>query len=293
MNETTAKLLEKALLVSPDDWETRAHLVLHYLEAGAPQRAEVLLQASPAPARTEDHRLLAARVRIETDPDAALAALQEILAANPGCARAYLLLARLYLKRGLKEDARRKYGAATVIDESLADPQFEALLGLANPPGGLPPTPVAIGQDPRSLAPGNRPGPEVSPEEIASALDELQRGDDGEVPKTTFADIGGMHEVIERIRMNIIYPFKNPEVFRKFNKRPGGGILLYGPPGCGKTHLARATAGECGAAFLSIAVTDVLSKWLGESERHLHELFESAGAGRRPCFSSTKSTPWA
>jgi len=92
----------------------------------------------------------------------------------------------------------------------------------------------------------------------------------------TFDDIGGMQEVIERVRMNIIYPFKNPDVFRKFNKRSGGGILLYGPPGCGKTHLARATAGECGARFVSVAITDILSKWLGESERHLHEIFENA-----------------
>jgi SpoVK/Ycf46/Vps4 family AAA+-type ATPase len=51
---------------------------------------------------------------------------------------------------------------------------------------------------------------------------------------------------------------------------------MYGPPGCGKTHLARATAGECGAAFISVAITDILSKWLGESERHLHEIFELA-----------------
>jgi SpoVK/Ycf46/Vps4 family AAA+-type ATPase len=76
--------------------------------------------------------------------------------------------------------------------------------------------------------------------------------------------------------MNIIYPFKNPGVFQKFNRSAGGGILLYGPPGCGKTHIARATAGECRATFLSIAITDVLSKWIGESERHLHDLFETA-----------------
>ena len=76
--------------------------------------------------------------------------------------------------------------------------------------------------------------------------------------------------------MNIVYPFKNPSVFQKFKKRPGGGILLYGPPGCGKTHIARATAGECDATFMSIAITDVLSKWLGQSEQHLHELFETA-----------------
>ena len=87
-----------------------------------------------------------------------------------------------------------------------------------------------------------------------------------------------MEEVIERVRMNIIYPFRNPEVFRKFNRSAGGGILMYGPPGCGKTHLARATAGECNAKFMSVAITDILSKWIGESERHLHDIFENARA---------------
>ena len=65
-----------------------------------------------------------------------------------------------------------------------------------------------------------------------------------EAPVITFDHIGGMKDVIERIRMNIIYPFKNPETFRKFNKKPGGGILMYWSAGCGKTHIARATAGE-------------------------------------------------
>jgi SpoVK/Ycf46/Vps4 family AAA+-type ATPase len=63
-----------------------------------------------------------------------------------------------------------------------------------------------------------------------------------------------------RSRMNIIYPFRNTELFQKFKKRAGGGSLCYGPPGCGKTHIARATAGECEAGFISLAITDVLSK---------------------------------
>jgi SpoVK/Ycf46/Vps4 family AAA+-type ATPase len=113
----------------------------------------------------------------------------------------------------------------------------------------------------------------VSSEETAAALAALE---EGEQPRTTFNDIGGMQDVIERIRMNIIYPFKNPAVFQKFNKKPGGGILLYGPPGCGKTHIARATAGECGAVFITVAITDILSKWLGESEQRLHQVFQTA-----------------
>jgi len=206
--------------------------------------------------------LLKARVQLETAPSDALLTLQDVLARNKACAQAYLLLAKIYQKRGLRDEARKKYGAATVIDESLHDPQLEAWLGLSDVPA-VEPTLALI--------------PTESAEDSAVAVVEtLVFPGEPERPKTTFEDIGGMVEIIERIRMNIIYPFKNPEVFKKFNKKPGGGILMYGPPGCGKTHIARATAGECGATFIPIAITDILSKWLGESEQHLHQIFEQA-----------------
>ena len=85
-----------------------------------------------------------------------------------------------------------------------------------------------------------------------------------------------MADVKERIRMAIIYPFQQPEVFAAYGKRPGGGLLLYGPPGVGKTYIARATAGEVGARFISVGISDVLDMWHGESEKKLHTLFETA-----------------
>jgi transitional endoplasmic reticulum ATPase len=92
----------------------------------------------------------------------------------------------------------------------------------------------------------------------------------------TFADIGGLDDVKRRIHRKIILPFSKPSLFQRFKRRVGGGILLYGPPGCGKTLMARATAGECGATFVNVSIADVLDMYIGESERRLHEVFVAA-----------------
>jgi transitional endoplasmic reticulum ATPase len=97
-----------------------------------------------------------------------------------------------------------------------------------------------------------------------------------------FSSIIGMEELKKSIRLKIIEPFLNPGLFARFRSNAGGGILLYGPPGCGKTMLARAVANECGAGFLSVGVSDVLNMWLGESERNLAAMFEKARS-QRPC----------
>lgn len=95
-------------------------------------------------------------------------------------------------------------------------------------------------------------------------------------PGVTFADIGGLEEVKRRLNRSFLLPLKQPELYAQFGKSSRGGLLLYGPPGCGKTYIARALAGEIGARFLSIAISDVLDMYIGESERKLHELFENA-----------------
>ncbi|HEY7418364.1 MAG TPA: AAA family ATPase, partial [Ktedonobacteraceae bacterium] len=92
----------------------------------------------------------------------------------------------------------------------------------------------------------------------------------------SFKDVGGLEALKEQIRMNIIYPFQQPELFKSFGRKVGGGLLLYGPPGCGKTFLARATAGECKAHFINISIHDVLDMYIGNSEKNLHEIFEVA-----------------
>ncbi|MEJ0105075.1 MAG: AAA family ATPase [Bacteroidota bacterium] len=97
-----------------------------------------------------------------------------------------------------------------------------------------------------------------------------------EKPKWKFRDVGGMQRVKDEISIKIIQPLKNPELYKAFGKKTGGGILLYGPPGCGKTFIAKATAGEIDAKFINIGLHDILDMWVGNSEKNLHEIFEMA-----------------
>jgi len=97
-----------------------------------------------------------------------------------------------------------------------------------------------------------------------------------EKPGIKFVDIAGLEEVKENIKEAIVYPFKYPEEYRYFGVKPGGGILLYGPPGCGKTMLAAAAAAECDAIFINLKVSDIKDKYVGESEKNIKEVFATA-----------------
>jgi SpoVK/Ycf46/Vps4 family AAA+-type ATPase len=97
-----------------------------------------------------------------------------------------------------------------------------------------------------------------------------------EKPRLKFEDVGGMKRVKDEISLKIIQPLKNPDLFKAYGKKIGGGILLYGPPGCGKTFIAKATAGEIDAKFINIGLHDILDMWVGNSEKNLHEIFELA-----------------
>lgn len=109
-----------------------------------------------------------------------------------------------------------------------------------------------------------------APSESADSGDELER------PSITLADVAGMSDVKHRLDMTLLAPMRNPELGKLYGRSLPGGLLLYGPPGCGKTFLARAVAGEMGAHFYSIGLSDILDMWMGSSERNLHEIFETA-----------------
>ena len=106
--------------------------------------------------------------------------------------------------------------------------------------------------------------------------DDLFEDDFLEKPSINFSHVGGMEEVKKEIDLKIIQPLAHPEIYKAYGKKIGGGILLYGPPGCGKTYLAKATAGQINAKFISVSLNDILDMWVGNSEKNLHHIFELA-----------------
>jgi SpoVK/Ycf46/Vps4 family AAA+-type ATPase len=105
---------------------------------------------------------------------------------------------------------------------------------------------------------------------------------DAERPAVALADVAGMTQVKQRLEAALLAPMRNPELRRLYGKSLRGGLLLYGPPGCGKTFIARAVAGELSARFIAVSFADVIDMFVGQSERNIHELFAIARR-RAPC----------
>ena len=103
-----------------------------------------------------------------------------------------------------------------------------------------------------------------------------------EVPNVKWCDIGGLEEVKRNLQEIILFPIEHPEMFEKFGLSPSRGVLFYGPPGCGKTMLAKAVANECSANFISIKGPELLTMWFGESEANVREVFDKARSAA-PC----------
>jgi len=275
MNKTI-QLLTSTLNQDPSNWDIRLHIAQLMLNEGHSRDAAQLLQAYTPTPETESQQLELASILYHQEPDAALQELDQIISSNKACAQAYRIKADIYRAKGMTQEAKKNYNVAAVIDESLEDSEFENWINgsyTKESPPKIHPTPIASQNfldhsQPQETTPTSDDFIETDTD-LDQALTDANKLID-------FTNIGGMDDLKERIRMSIIYPFKNKELFKKFKKRSGGGLLFYGPPGCGKTLISRATAGECGAHFINISVHDILSKWIGESEQRMHTLFSEA-----------------
>jgi SpoVK/Ycf46/Vps4 family AAA+-type ATPase len=132
---------------------------------------------------------------------------------------------------------------------------------------------------PRPIADG--PNEVPSEEEWDRLLSDLLR-ESGRPERVVLDDVGGLADVKSRLRRSFLAPLQNPELREAYGASLRGGLLLWGPPGCGKSFLARAMAGELGAHFMSVGLNEVLDMWFGNSEKQLHELF-SLARRNAPC----------
>jgi transitional endoplasmic reticulum ATPase len=248
--------LREALKHSPDNIPLRLHLAQTLLAHGMPAEAEQefrdALVQRPQEAALEVG--LARAFAEQGKATAALVLLEELVKRQACPPEAFVMHARLLVARGEVRTAVAQYKLGVEREPAVADRALEEQLG--------------IGDEFREQ--------EVHDGRVREGWEPSAAGPEIERPAISFADLGGMESVKEEIRIKIIHPLANPELFRAYGKAVGGGILMYGPPGCGKTHLARATAGEIKAGFISVGIADVLDMWVGTSERNLRDLFANA-----------------
>ena len=217
---------------------------------------ELLSNPFNAELRTEYARVLLD----DGDAEAALVQFELLNSQSSANAAAQVGAALALLRMGRDSEALQRYASARNTPGFVSDPTLEARLEKAKPAS---PARFTVVQGGRS-------------EKVVNFAPPQGR------ERIGFADIAGLEDLKRTVRLQIIEPFLKPGIFAKFKKQAGGGVLLYGPPGCGKTMIARAVATECQAEFMSIGIADVLSMWIGESERNLASLFDKARHSK-PC----------
>jgi transitional endoplasmic reticulum ATPase len=256
------KALKDALAFSPQNTPLRklyaeALLASEMLNEAEKEFREILKQ-NPNDLTTKSQL---AEVFFKLDKtNEALVIIEEVCRDPFARAKDFLMWSKLSQKEGNTNRAINAYKSAIKIDSKLIDSAYEEELMLYKEN-------IKITNDDK-----------VIHENETNSNDEYRI----EKPKIKFEDVGGMEKVKEVVRMQIIYPLKNKELYEAYGKKAGGGILLYGPPGCGKTYIARSVAGEINAGFLAIGIQDVLDMWVGASEKNLHGIFESARSNK-PC----------
>ena len=252
MNENTIDSLREALKHSPDNVPLRlllaeTLLTLNRLEEAESEYATLLKFTNDTKAKVG----LATVFFRKGSYSACNVILEEVIEKGTNDIHVFTLYAKGLLKENSLSRAIEAYQKALAIDSNYFDEELDNQLRLK----------------------GSNEEDEIE-EELDSRF--LQK------PDINFDDIGGMDAVKKEIDLKIIKPLLHPELYKAYGKKTGGGILLYGPPGCGKTFIAKATAGQVNAKFISVGLNDILDMWIGNSEKNLHEIFELA-RNNTPC----------
>ncbi len=252
MDEATLQALEQALELSGDNIILRKQVANGYFSIGnyekAKQHLNILLQNS----KDYDAKVLLAKCYRELgEVTTGLIVCEDLLARGDDDSEVFFMYVQFLIADGQMTEALELYQDYQLRNPHVAHDGIEGKLKITD--GGM-------------FDDGY-----VDDEEFFM-----------EKPDINFSNVGGMDDIKEEIRIKIIHPLNNPDLYKAFGKKTGGGILLFGPPGCGKTFLAKATAGEINSKFISVGLDDILDMWIGNSEKNLSAKFELA-RDNTPC----------
>ncbi len=206
--------------------------------------------------------------------DRAIEDLNKVIELNPNLAEAYYTRGLIREYKQEFDKAIEDYNRALQLDPgySKAETQREVAQSKKASVASGTPIPPAGGGGPTAQTPGA--GGE------GSGLTEFKVL---KKPNMGFKDVAGLEKTKEKIKDFIVYPMLNPSLAKKYGKEPGGGIIFYGPPGTGKTFIAKAAAGECESSFISVKMSDIVDMYAGNTEKNLHNAFETARKNS-PCI---------
>lgn len=247
MDEQTINNLREALRFSPGNIPLKQHLAETLLKAGRLDEAETEyreLIALSDDAKTKTG--LAKVFYLQQQYSRCNVILEAIIQSGTRDAEIYILHAKALLKENETGKAIESYQKALALNPANNDEELDAALRVNATAGHY----------------------DEDEDDYGSPF--IQK------PNINFDDVGGMENIKKEIDLKIIKPLKHPELYKAYGKKTGGGILLYGPPGCGKTYIAKATAGQVNARFISVGLSDILDMWMGNSEKNLHHIFEVA-----------------
>lgn len=260
-NNTITSLLE-ALKYSPDNLPLKFHLADSLLKLKRYDEAEIQFIELIRLSNSNQYKFgLAQTYFAKNEFSKALVILEDVLDSEEHF-DSLILLSKILLEENAIRKAQEYYQRALDINPEYKDEVLDANLRLGN---------------------------------FDSVMDNDDDFDDDDDFKQTlssnqflqmsdinFNDVGGMEDVKKEIDLKIIKPLVHQDLYKSYGKKIGGGILLYGPPGCGKTFIAKATAGQIQSKFFTVGLNDILDMWIGNSEKNLHSIFEIARQNK-PC----------
>lgn len=246
MNEQTIQSLREALKHSPDNLPLRMLLAETLLNMNRLEEAE--LEYSTLIKSTNDIKARIGLAKVffnKGNFSACNVILEEVIEEGYNDIEILILHAKALMREDSISKAIEIYKMALAIDPSHFDEELDSQLRLRS---------------------------------VVDSIESPDEPDDRflEKPDVDFSSVGGMETVKKEIELKIIKPLQHPDLYKAYGKKIGGGILLYGPPGCGKTFIAKATAGQVKAKFISVGLNDILDMWIGNSEKNLHDVFELA-----------------